>query len=78
MNTKMDANLDINLPLDKFDAYYMTIDKKIIPYVNFVEITKKDGNKVKILGNDLTVNSKDGKSAKINLLKINSSKCKFI
>ena len=73
LNTKMDANLDINLPLDKFDAYYMTIDKKIIPYVNFIEITKKDGNKVKILGNDLTVNSNDGKSARINLLKINSS-----
>ena len=48
LNTAMTVDLRTTLPTDNFDAYYVVLDKKIIPYVNFIEITKKDGTKTKI------------------------------
>ena len=73
LNTAMTVDLKTTLPMDSFDSYYVTLDKKILPYVNYVEITKKDGTKTKINKNDFVINSEDGESVRINLQKIGFS-----
>lgn len=69
-NTAANVKMDVSLPSDKFDAYYLRIDKRVKNYIKQIVITRKDGSTYTISKADLLKHfeSTSGDYGRINLL----------
>ena len=44
-NTAANVKLDVTLPYDRFDAYYLKIDKRVKNYIKQIVVTRRDGKR---------------------------------
>ena len=77
LNTAANVNVEVKLPKDSFEAYYLKLDPKVKDYIRHVTVTRKDGSTYKLEGADLKYEAKEtrteGSYCRLNLLKPDES-----
>lgn len=69
-NTAANVKLDVTLPYDRFDAYYLKIDKRVKNYIKQIVVTRRDGKRYTLTKSDVEdrFNATTGNYGRINLL----------
>lgn len=69
-NTAANVKMEVNLPSDKFDAYYLRIDKRVKNYIKQIVVTRQDGKKYTLTKADVEnrFDATTGNYGRINLL----------
>ena len=52
-NTAANIKMDVDLPSDKFDAYYLRINNRVKNYIKQIVVTRQNGDQYIINSKDL-------------------------
>ena len=74
-NTAATVKMNVTLPTQSFEAYYLRIDERAKDYIDSIEVTRSDGSSYIIDGNDIRSHFQAEESGygRINLLQNNES-----
>ena len=74
LNTAATVNMSINVPSHIFDTYYLKINPNTRSYLNWIEVTRKDGTKYQVLPDDWVRNAVETGAAGNKYFRINLAK----